>query len=277
MCDILLNYGKDAWILEQIDRVFEIVESPNELTRLQAYTLAAIADSRSPDVILDLGTGLGNSAAVFGTLCPAAKTYTFDIDSKWTRITLPKLRKYGFAPNVEPVVGDMTKLDFSAFVGDANSVIVFWDAHGFSIADLVLAHIVPIIADRQHVVICHDVSYVNNNVLDYGGKTIWRGTDAYYSPNSKMSYVVVGWAMSVAEQVISIFDFCARNGMNFHSVDVAMGIKDRDAFAEIGKALRGFPYDGVSYGLFYYGGNGIPALSGAREPVIQISVVNFHV
>ena len=250
MRDILLNFGKDAWILEQIDRVLEIVGSPNELTRLQAYTLAAIADARCPDVILDLGTGLGNSAAVFGTLCPTAKTYTFDIDNKWTRITLPKVKKYGFAPNVEPVVGDMTKLDFSTFVGNAKSVVVFWDAHGFAIADLVLAHILPIIADRQHIVLCHDVSYVNKTFLDYDGKTIWRGTDAYYLPNSNMSYVVAGWAMSIAEQVISIFDFCARNEMNFHSVDVAMGIHDREAFAELGNSLRVSPMTAFHMGYF---------------------------
>ena len=250
MRDILLNFGKDARILEQIDRVLEIVNSPNELTRLQAYTLAAITVARSPNVVLDLGTGLGNSAAVFGTLCPTAKTYTFDIDNKWARITLPKLIKYGFAPNVEPVVGDMTKLDFSKFIGDAKSVVVFWDAHGFSIADLVLAHILPIIAGRQHIVLCHDVSYINRNFLDYNGKTIWRGTDAYYSPNSNMSYVVAGWAMSVAEQVISIFDFCERNEMSFHSVDVAMGIEDKNAFAELGRVLGISPMAAFHMGYF---------------------------
>jgi hypothetical protein len=250
MRDLLLSYAKNDQKLRQIDCILEIVESPTNLSQLQAYTLAAIADRRGADLILDLGTGLGNSAAVFGCMRPIAKTYTFDIDSKWNRITLPKLLINGFAPNVQPVVGDMTKLDFSPFIGDAKNIILFWDAHGFPIADLVLAHILPMIADRQHIVICHDMSYPHQSALDYGGKTIWTGTDAYYSSESNMAFIIVGWAMSVAEQVVSIFDFCARNEMDFHSFDIAMGYQQDDAFEELGRALQISPMPGFHMGYF---------------------------
>jgi len=246
----LLDYARDECNLRQIDRVLQVVGSPNEMTPIQAYTLAALANARRPQVILDLGTGLGNSAAVFGVSRPAARTYTFDIDDKWQRITLPGLQSNGFAPNVKPIVGDMTRVDFAPLIGDASNVLVFWDAHGFAIADLVLAHILPIISDRQHIVVCHDMTYAAGNSFDYRGKTIWRGTDAYYSANSGMAYVVIGWAMTVCEQAISIFDFCARNGMEFKSVDVAMGIHDQSAFQELGKALRISPMQRFHMGYF---------------------------
>jgi predicted O-methyltransferase YrrM len=251
MRDVLLNYANDYEKLQQIDRILKVVDSPDDFTPLQGYAIAAIAQARKAELILDLGTGLGNSAAVFGQIGGGAKTLTFDFDDKWTRITLPKLLAAGFNPNVTPVVGDITKLDFTSIISDARSVVLFWDAHGFAIADLVFAHIMPLIADRQHIVVCHDMTYAPAAFsLDYDGKTIWKGTDAFYAPNSNMAYIVTGWAISFAEQVVSIFDFCQRNDIEFHSIDVLMGIREQGLFEELGRALNVVPMQKFRMGYF---------------------------
>ena len=48
--------------------VLEQVNDPANLSLLQAFILASSIYGLEPDLILDLGTGMGNSAAIFGLI-----------------------------------------------------------------------------------------------------------------------------------------------------------------------------------------------------------------
>lgn len=188
----------------------------------QALMLSAAALELNADVVLDLGTGGGNSATAFALARgQAARIYTFDVAPAWDQGLKQKLGDMGhlIEPFVTPVVGDIAASDFSPLLQDAERVLVFWDAHGYAIADRVLCHLMPLIADRPHLIICHDIS--DNRVggqRSYGGKPFWRGV-AGANENADTAYSNIGWVTSRVEQVIPILDFCWRNDTELRSLD----------------------------------------------------------
>lgn len=197
--------------------VMEQVNDPANLALIQALLLAAAVYELQPKSILDLGTGMGNSSAVFGLIADrfGAEVHTFDINPNWPSV-LANLRepfRAKIAANVT-AHGDITACGFEDLVGDAPSVVVFWDAHGFEVAQHVLSTIMPLIADRAHLVLCHDMSDNRYAVpKSYGGMPIW-GIDA-----QPTAYVNASWVCSHAAQAIAILDFCWRNDLSFHSID----------------------------------------------------------
>jgi len=197
--------------------VLEQVDDPANLSLLQAFILASGIYGLQPDLILDLGTGMGNSGAIFGLIAErvGAEVHTFDINPNW-EIALSRL-KAPFRAKVAANVtahGDITKYDFESLLKPASRVFVFWDAHGFDVAQYVLSGVIPIIADRPHLVLCHDMS--DNRFCgpkSYEGKSIWG------LKSGSTAYVNLSWVCSHAAQAIAILDFCWRNDLSFHSVD----------------------------------------------------------
>jgi SAM-dependent methyltransferase len=197
--------------------LMEQVNDPANLNLLQALLLAAAAYELTPEVVLDLGTGMGNSCGVFGSIAHRidAKVYTFDIYPRWPEI-VARFEEPFRAQIAKRVIahGDITRYDFEDILRPASSVVVFWDAHGFDVAQHVLSIVLPIIADRPHVVLCHDMSDNRYNVpKSYDGKPIW-GVSAVQT-----AYVNSSWVCTHAAQAIAILDFCWRNDVDFHSID----------------------------------------------------------
>ena len=59
---------------------------------------------------------------------------------------------------------------------------MFWDAHGYHIADHVLGRLLPSVADRPHLVLMHDISDVRYEAAPPRCRPIerhglWRGND----------------------------------------------------------------------------------------------------
>lgn len=52
-------------LASELRAVLQLIDDPGNLLLRQALCLAALCLERKPDVVLDLGTGRGNSAAVF--------------------------------------------------------------------------------------------------------------------------------------------------------------------------------------------------------------------
>ncbi len=74
----------------QIRAVLGAIGDPANLTFSQALLLYAVTLDLAPDVILDLGTGKGNSAAIFALASsklskPRPEILTFDFAPSWKK------------------------------------------------------------------------------------------------------------------------------------------------------------------------------------------------
>ncbi|HMK78767.1 MAG TPA: hypothetical protein VK438_03920 [Xanthobacteraceae bacterium] len=194
----------------------------------QALLLAAVVLDRRPDVILDLGTGSGGSSAAMAVAAGHNRhgtVETFDLTDRWGNEIAPKLAavdRSRWAP-VRQHAGDLTQFDYATLLKNARSALVFWDAHGFEVADAVLGRIMPVIADLSHVVICHDV--VDNRfpgpttARSYGGKRSWRGMADWYDNSDTTNCLNIGWCNTLMDQILPILDFCFRNEIELRSAD----------------------------------------------------------
>ena len=229
--EIVLRYAQTHKSeLRCIDWALDLIGTPTDFRKEQGYVLAALADNYEADLILDLGLGAGNSAAVASIACPETPVLSFGLDDVRDQNVWQQLRTK-IVRHVEVVAGDLTRLDFAPLIGDARSVLVFWDAHGFEVAEHVLAHIMPLIADRKHVVLCHDIS--DNRVLgdwwrSYQGTGIWKGMINHYQSGKPGAYLNLGPFCTLVDQALAIVDFCTRNDLKLHSVDEEIHLAGRN-------------------------------------------------
>lgn len=245
-------------LASELRAVLELIGDPVNLSLRQALCLAAFCLERKPDVVLDLGTGRGNSASVFSVVTKTLEglgldltVHTFDIQNLWYSETSPKLDR-SITKRVVPHVGDLTKFDFYPVLELAESVMVFWDAHGFAVADTVLTQIMPLLAERRHVVMCHDM--VDNRFhperRSYGGLPFWRGMDYFYNQRDTAE-INIGWLCSKVDQVLPLTDFCFRNNIEIRSIDYSiqheLTDKTRDWFLAIPVPSRQPPLISIAY------------------------------
>jgi hypothetical protein len=227
-------------LASELRAVLDLIDNPETLILRQALCLAALCLERKPDVVLDLGTGKGNSASVFSIVGKALANlghnltvHTFDTQDRWNAETAPILDP-AITKRVVPHVGDLTQFDFFPVLEPARSVVVFWDAHGYAVADTVLARIMPLLAERPHVVVCHDI--LDNRFLPerrpYGGLPFWRGMDYFYNKRTTTE-INIGWLSAIVDQILPLTDFCYRNHIEIRSFDyaiqheLAQGARDR--------------------------------------------------
>ena len=178
-------------------------------------SLACTALEFQPDLVLELGRGMGTSTALF-------QFFGFPVIStcrtrNWLDQTMPALASIhaiDWGTNVTAIVGEIADQDYEALTQGANRVLLFWDAHGYEIADTVLAKILPMLAGREVLVACHDLrdSRYFHNDREYDGKALWRRQE---EPDSL--FVRLGNIHSTFEQLISIVDFTSRNAIELCS------------------------------------------------------------
>ena len=215
----------------ELRRILGLLDDAGNLSELQALMLSAVVLELRPNIIIDLGTGNGNSAVTFSlSVEETGKVYTFDLHSGWNHSLSVKLAPISHRLDgiVTAIVGDLLQYDFTPLVRDAERILVFWDAHGYDIAQHVLGNLMPLISDKPHFVICHDMTdnrFVGPAARSYGGKRIWRGMDDFYKNPDATVAGIVGWAFTIVDQVIPIFDFCWRNDMEFRSFDQELHAK----------------------------------------------------
>jgi hypothetical protein len=119
-------------------------------------------------------------------------------------------------------VGKLLDVDMTAHLGHARRVLLVWDAHGLPIADYVLARLLPLLVDREHLVLMHDVSDNRYAAVtrDYGDKPFWRGqTGAHAGSTGPLN---IGWLCFFVDQFLPVLDFLHRNGVELHSADHEM-------------------------------------------------------
>lgn len=208
------------------DRILSLSEAvgyPTDLWPFQWAQLFAAVLEYQPDIILELGRGIGNSTCVFTEAANRSQGRTrvlsLCLSDNWERETVPRLRK--LVPNnwFDPLLAlrtDILEFDYARALSGAQRVLIFWDAHGFTIAECVLGAILPAVADIDHLVIMHDLSdarYSSEEQLEYGGNGLWKGND-WSGPRLKLGIID-----SAVEQAISALDFTTRNHLTLDSAD----------------------------------------------------------
>ena len=203
------------------------IDRPSDLYPSQAAHWFALALDFRPEAIIELGRGAGNSTAIFTEAAHRIGTTvvkSFDLNPGWTRerAVAEVVGKEWFRP-LEILTCDIAQVDFLPHIQNARRVLVLWDAHGFEVSDAVLGRLLPLIADKEHLVVCHDISdnRVCNPERSYQGRPFWRGSEDYYEHlrTTERARTNLFWVNTIVDQAIPILDFCWRNGIELHSAD----------------------------------------------------------
>jgi len=208
---------------ERIVALSRAVGRASDLSLCQFAQLLASAVDFAPDTIVELGRGLGNSTCAFteasNLLGGGCRVLSLCNTSDWEKVTKPKVKeivpKAWFAP-LEAVEANILTYRFDRALSGARRVLLFWDAHGFEIAECVLGGILPLLSSRDHLVLMHDMSdtrYGAANYWEYAGKGIWKGE------NAAESRFRVGNVDSAVAQAFVVQDFTQRNHVTLDSAD----------------------------------------------------------
>jgi hypothetical protein len=208
-------------------RLIEAVGWQNDLAPAQWAQWYSVALGFAPDLIIELGRGYGNSTALFAQAASRlgrTKIVSLCLSAEWTSAVAPRIARVVDAEwfaTVDARRTDILAADYQEIIGEHQRVLVLWDAHGFEIAELVLGEILPRLADRQHLVLMHDIS--DNRYAgvprSYGGYPLWKGSKWQQQTSAWDSRVNIGWMNSIQDQVIALADFSARNNLEIESAD----------------------------------------------------------
>ncbi len=212
---------------ERLRRMREAINDPVNLCSFQWAQWFAHVRQYEPDLVLELGRGEGNSTAAMNEALYQlghGRLVSFDVLPTWDSKTVPLLEalvESDWFDRIDARVGNMLLEDFQEVIGSARRVLLIWDAHGFEIAALVLGHILPLLADREHIVIMHDISdmrYQDKSEMSYGGRELWQGMD-FAHRNHQSARLQLGWISTVVDQAIAVVDFLTRNEGQLYSAD----------------------------------------------------------
>jgi len=205
----------------RIQMFLKAVADPGSLNIFQYAQLMATALEFQPDLIVELGRGQGNSTCAFTEVANRlrnTRVLSLDQNRNWS-LTEGRLRatepKSWFQP-LAAIETNILTFNFREALAGASRVLLFWDAHGFDVAKVVLGRILPELADREHLVAMHDIydlRYQAKENLRYGSDELWTGG------NSTSSYLMIGNIASNVEQAVSVLDFSTRNGCPLHTAD----------------------------------------------------------
>jgi hypothetical protein len=216
--------AEDAVILQKL---IDTVNAPHDLTQAQWAQWYSVALGFRPDLILELGRSKGNSTALF---CQAAsrlggtRVVSLCNSRDWVDLTLPRLKPVTPAGWFDPLdarMCDILDADYDAIVKGAQRILVLWDAHGFEIAEIVLGRLLPLISDRPHIVLMHDISDIRYAEVarSYEGQPLWKGSTWDTGTGKTSARVTIGWMSSLQDQVIAVADFATRNDIEIGSAD----------------------------------------------------------
>jgi len=202
-------------------------QAAHDLTPPQWAQWYSVALGFRPDLIVELGRSKGNSTALF---CQAAsrlrgtRVVSLCNSKDWEAESLPRVKKVvppGWLDRLDARTTDILDVDYEQLFAGATRVLLLWDAHGFEIAETVLGRILPLIADRAHLVLMHDISdnrYASVS-RSYEGQPLWKGSTWDRGTGTSLARVNIGWMNSLQDQVIALADFAARNDIEIGSAD----------------------------------------------------------
>src|SRR6185437_12560774 len=168
----------------------------------------------------------GNSTALFtqaASRLGGTKVVSLCRSSEWMTTVAADVEKIvgaAWFDNLDARLADILGADYAAIIGDHRRVLVFWDAHGFEIAEVVLGEILPRLVDREHLLVMHDISDNRYAAVSraYHGP-LWKGIKWQQRTQAWKSRVNIGWMNSIQDQVIALADFSWRNRVDIGSAD----------------------------------------------------------
>lgn len=219
-------WNQRAAIAGARDRILALrqaVDHPTDLLPYQWAQLLAVVMEYQPDLVLELGRGKGGSTCVFTEASNLkhgrTRVLSLCLSNDWQRDTVPRLQRVvpdtWFEP-LQALRAEILDFDYEWALAGAKRVLIFWDAHGFDIAECVLGKILPIAAKFEHLVIMHDLSdtrYNSEEQLEYGEHGLWKANN-WSGPRVKLGIID-----SAVEQSVALFDFATRNHISFDSAD----------------------------------------------------------
>lgn len=222
----------------EIENLIQSVGRNGDLYPSQWIQLITFIYEFRPDFILELGRGYGNSTCAFNEVCQLMKpdrcsVVSLCISHDWDTHTTPNLLKVVPADWFNPLTTlneNILTFDFEKVLKGKKRVVIFWDAHGFDIAEIILGKILPLIEDRDNLVIMHDLSdarYIGDAARFYGENGIWKGKNDWSGPRLQLGHI-----NSCVEQAVAAIDFCSRNKIQLHSADESYYTEINDAQME---------------------------------------------
>jgi hypothetical protein len=212
---------------ERLRGMIDIVGRPGDFTPFQWAQATAFALDFAPDLIVELGRAFGNSTCCFLEAAhelrrqPPCQVVSVCLNNHWHSVTAPRLQAVcspDWFANGRIVQGDILDYDFIPLLEKSERCLIFWDAHGFDIAECVLGRMLPMLANKPHAVMMHDMTDLRycTPPREYGDQGLWKGENGV---NEKFW---MGHISSSVSQAISIVDFAIRNRMPLHSADESL-------------------------------------------------------
>lgn len=227
---------------ERLLNFSRLVDHPGDFTPYQFAQLFGLALEFAPDLILELGGGFGNSTCAFteaaNRLGNGCKVVSISNCGSWQDITAPRLQSFvgddWFRP-LDAAKADILTFDFDSILAPAKRALIFWDAHGFDVAECVLGKVMRAVSSKEHIVALHDVLDLRySGPLEAGDYVMWKGSDA-----AESRYCINGICSNVS-QLISVVDFTWRNKLTLesadHSIHTTIGV-DEGKVAEMAERL----------------------------------------
>ena len=212
---------------DMLQSLIGATQAPHDLTPPQWAQWYSVALGFRPDLIVELGRSKGNSTALF---CQAAsrlggtRVVSLCNSRDWIDESLPRVQAVvppGWLARLDARIVDILDVDYEQLFTGASRVLLLWDAHGFEIAETVLGRILPLIADRPHLVLMHDISDNRYAAVSrsYEGQPLWKGSTWDKGVGRSLARVNIGWMNSLQDQVIAVADFAVRNDLEIGSAD----------------------------------------------------------
>lgn len=211
---------------DRLQSLFHAVNDPESLALPQWVHLYAAVLEFKPDLVLELGRNVGNSTCAFTEAANQignCRVVSLCRSLNWQESTRSRVSQVVPPEWFQPLdarVADILQIEAKALLGNSQRILVLWDAHGFDVAEYVLGSLLPLLKNRQHLVLVHDITDLRYHAgqESYGDKPLWRaGNDDVYSDHSVR--VVLGHLSSAVEQAIALVDFTSRNHLPLHSAD----------------------------------------------------------
>src|SRR5207237_9057428 len=102
----------------------------------------------------------------------------------WRKYTSSEIRKVvpgQWFTALEALECDILTFDIAPYVQKSRRIVVFWDAHGFEVAEWVLGCLLPQLAFKPHLILMHDLSDMRycSPPRAYGEERLWKGTSGW--------------------------------------------------------------------------------------------------
>ncbi len=226
---------------------------PRDFVRPQWLQLVSVVYAFKPDLIIELGRGYGNSTCAMAfaarLLAPQpCRMISLCLSDSFEKVSRPHVQS-SFGALFDPLTAltcDITGRDFSADLAGARRVFVFWDAHGYDLAQDLLAGLFPLLQGRPHLALVHDMAdlkYVSQDFRGYDSANKWLGI------GTAPPKYILGDVGTQYEEGIALVDFCSRNRLPLRSAESSYF--DELSEEQYRELVATFSEDFSRYGFWY--------------------------